>query len=227
MGLEETVGASFTFLGGRKGIIVGVMKNWHFQSTKYKIEPLAMGVTPVEWLSFIVIRIAPGNVPKAMEFIENTWNDMIPDYPFEYQFMDEDFNQMYRAEERISTLSRYFTFLALVIACLGLFGLASFTANQRTREIGIRKVMGARIRSVVLLLMREFSVLVVISCILGSMASWLLMNNWLQDFAYRTPLSWWIFILASLGALAVAILTVSYQAARAALTNQAEALRYE
>ncbi len=226
MDVEETVGTRFE-IWGMKGTVIGVMKDFHFQSTKYKIEPLLFIQTPVEWLNYAVIRIAPDDVVKAVEVIENTWEDIIPAYPFEYQFMDEDFDNMYRAEERMSTLLKYFTVLALVIACLGLFGLASFTAMQKTREIGIRKVMGARVGTVVLLLMREFSILVVISCVLGSIASWLLMNNWLQDFAYRTSLSWWIFVLASLAALIIAILTVSFQAARAALTNPADALRYE
>jgi putative ABC transport system permease protein len=135
---------------------------------------------------------------------------------------------MYRAEERLGNLLKYFTVLAIIIACLGLFGLASFTAEQRTREIGVRKVMGARVRTVMLLLSMEFTLLVLISCLLAIPAAWYVMNRvFLQNFEYRTHLVWWIFAGAAIAAMLIALLTVSYQALRAALTNPADALRYE
>ena len=142
--------------------------------------------------------------------------------------MDESLDQMYRTEERLGTLLKYFTILAIIIACLGLFGLASFTAEQRTQEIGVRKVMGARVSTVMMLLSKEFSVLVIISCLIAIPASLLVMGKvFLQNFEYRTDMAWWIFLAASMAALLIAVLTVSYQAAKAALTNPADALRYE
>jgi ABC-type antimicrobial peptide transport system permease subunit len=163
-----------------------------------------------------------------MKGIEETWKEVIPEYPFDYEFVDEDLDRMYRAEERLGKLLKYFTILAIIIACLGLFGLASFTAEQRTREIGIRKVMGSRVMSVMLLLSREFTILVLVSCILAIPAAWYVLKyGFLQNFEYRIPLVWWVFAGAAVTALGIALLTVSYQAARAALTNPAEALRYE
>jgi len=226
MNVKEPAGMRFDFMG-MKGSIIGVMKDFHYTSAKYRIEPLAIAVAPAGWMNYVIIRIAPDNVKKAITAIENIWNRIIPGYPIDYHFLDEDFDNMYRAEERMSTLLKYFTLLALIIACLGLFGLSSFTAEQKTHEIGIRKVNGAKVGSVVFLLLRESAILVLVSCILGCVASWFLMNYWLQDFAYRTSMDWWIFVLASFAALGIAILTVTFQAARAALTNPAEALRYE
>ena len=227
MGVEDPVGHRFSFWNIH-GRVVGVMRDWHYHSVRTKIEPLVLITAPVEWLSHMVVRIAPGDVPGIMKDIEKTWNEVIPDYPFDYTFVDESLDRQYRSEERLGNLLKYFTILAIIIACLGLFGLASFTAEQRTHEIGIRKVMGSRVRSVMLLLSREFTILVLASCVLAIPAAWCVLKYvFLQNFEYRTNLVWWIFAGAGLAALLIALLTVSYQAARAALTNPAEALRYE
>jgi ABC-type antimicrobial peptide transport system permease subunit len=227
MDKENAVGERFSFWG-MEGRIIGVMKDFHYHSVRSKIEPVVFLLAPADWLSWIVVRIAPGDLTKTMEDLEETWNDIMPGYPFDYNFVDESIDQMYRTEERLGNLLKYFTILAIIIACLGLFGLASFTAEQRTQEIGIRKVMGARVRTVMMLLSKEFSILVVISCLIAIPASLLVMGKvFLQNFEYRTDMAWWIFLAASLAALLIAILTVSYQAARAALTNPADALRYE
>ncbi len=228
MGKEDPVGQKFSFWD-IQGKVVGVMRDWHFHSVRTNIEPLVLIPAPVEdWLSYIVVRIAPGDVPKTMEGIEATWNKMIPDYPFEYTFVDESLDQQYRSEERLGRLLKYFTLLAILIACLGLFGLASFTAEQRTREIGIRKVMGSPVGLIIQLLSKEFAWLILISCVLAIPAAWYILRRlFLQNFQYRTDLAWWIFAGAGLAALGIALLTVSYQSIRAALTNPAEALRYE
>ena len=227
MGKENAVGERFSFWG-MEGRIIGVMKDFHYHSVRSKIEPVVFLLAPTEWFSWITVRIAPGDLEKTMRNLEKTWNEIMPGYPFDYNFVDESIDQIYRTEERLGNLLKYFTILAIIIACLGLFGLASFTAEQRTQEIGVRKVMGARVRSVMLLLSKEFSLLVIISCLIAIPASWLVMKKlFLQNFEYRTDLAWWIFLVASLAALLIAILTVSYQAARAALTNPADALRYE
>ncbi len=227
MDKENAVGERFS-IGGMEGRIIGVMKNFHYHSVRSKIEPMMFILPPTEWFSWIVVRVAPGDLTKTMGDLEETWNEIMPGYPFDYNFVDESIDQMYRTEERLGNLLKYFTILAIIIACLGLFGLASFTAEQRTQEIGIRKVMGARVRTVMMLLSKEFSILVIISCLIAIPASLLVMGKvFLQNFEYRTDMAWWIFLAASLAALLIAILTVSYQAARAALTNPADALRYE
>jgi putative ABC transport system permease protein len=227
MDKENAVGERFRFWG-MEGRIIGVMKDFNYHSVRTKIEPLVFLLAPPDWFSWIVVRVAPGDLTRTMKDLEGTWNEIMPGYPFDYQFVDESIDRMYRTEERLGNLLRYFTILAIVIACLGLFGLASFTAEQRTKEIGIRKVMGARVRTVMLLLSKEFSILVVISCLIAIPASIFVMGRvFLQNFEYRTDMAWWIFFAASLAALMIAILTVSYQSARAALTNPAQALRYE
>jgi ABC-type antimicrobial peptide transport system permease subunit len=224
---DNAVGERFS-MWGFEGRIIGVMKDFHYHSVRTKIEPLMFFLAPVDWMSWMVVRVAPGDLTKTMEHLEDTWNEVLPGYPFDYNFVDESLDRIYRTEERLGDLLKYFTILAIIIACLGLFGLASFTAEQRTQEIGVRKVMGARVSTVMLLLSREFSLLVVISCGIAIPASLLVMGRvFLQNFEYRTNMAWWIFLAASLAALLIAILTVSYQAARAALTNPANALRYE
>jgi len=224
---ENAVGERFQ-MWGLQGRIVGVMKDFHYHSVRTKIEPLMFMLGFNEYLSWIVVRVAPGDLTKTMKDLEKTWVEIMPGYPFDYNFVDESLDQMYRTEERLGTLLKYFTILAIIIACLGLFGLASFTAEQRTQEIGVRKVMGARVSTVMMLLSKEFSLLVIISCLIAIPASLLVMGKvFLQNFEYRTDMAWWIFLAASLAALLIAVLTVSYQAARAALTNPADALRYE
>ena len=222
---EPVVGERFTF-GDRKGVIVGVMKNFHYQSVRNKIEPLAIMVSP-DNINYMLIRIPHEGISSSVKFIEATWNRVVPDYPFEYRFMDERFDRMYRAEARIGTLLKYFAILAVFIACLGLFGLASFTAEQRTKEIGIRKVLGASVSQITMLLGREFFLLVLLANAIAWPAAYFLMKNWLQDFAYRTGLGLFIFLAAMAAALAVAIISVSFQAIRAASASPAEALKYE
>ncbi|KPK85050.1 MAG: hypothetical protein AMS27_08420 [Bacteroides sp. SM23_62_1] len=226
MGTDDPVGQRFDF-AGRKGTIAGVMKNFHYQSARNKIEPLAIHCRKGEELSALVVKLAPGDITKVMKELENTWHEILPPYPFDYIFLDQDYDRMYRAEERMGNIIKYFTILGIIIACLGLFGLASFTAERRTKEIGIRKVVGATVSTVIRLLSREFTFLVVFSCMIAVPAAYFLMNKLLQEFAFHTNLSWWIFVLACLAALLIANLTVSFQAIRAALTNPAEALRYE
>jgi putative ABC transport system permease protein len=228
MNVEDPTGMRLDFLGV-KGRILGLAKNFHFKSVREKIEPMALVLGPLMYLDWGIVRIAQGDMARTMKGLENTWNEVIPGgYPFEYGFVDEEVDRMYRSEERLGKLLKYFTILAIIIACLGLFGLASFMTEQRTREIGIRKVMGARGSTIIFLLLKEFSLLVIIACILACPGAWYIMKIFfLQNFEYRTNMAWWIFLVSSGFALLISILTVSYQAARAALTNPAESLRYE
>ena len=166
-------------------------------------------------------------MPKTIGYIEEVWNKFAPGYDFNYRFMDEALDDLYRAEQRTGTIFRYFSFLAILISCLGLFGLASFMAEQRTKEIGIRKVLGATVSNIVLLLSKDFTKWVLVANFVAWPVAYYAMHRWLQGFAYRTPVSWWTFLLAGLLALLIAIFTVSFQAIKAALTNPAETIKYE
>jgi putative ABC transport system permease protein len=190
------------------------------------VEPLVLQLIP-EGIKHILIRFRPGNIPAALKFIKETWEDLIPSYPFEYRFLDEDFHRSYRNIERTGVLLSSFTILAAVIACLGLFGLASFMVEQRTREIGIRKVLGSSAANVVVLLTREFFQCIWLANIFAWPLAYISMNHWLQTFAYRTRIGPDIFIFAGLLAFGCAILAVAYQALRAARANPVESLRCE
>ena len=172
-----------------------------------------------------MVRVSPQNLPATIGFVENKWKAFDPKHPMEYFFLDENFNKQYRAEEKMLTAFGYFAALTILIACLGLYGLASFTAEQRTKEIGIRKVLGSSVSEIMLLLSKDFAMLVVISVILATPLAWYGMHHWLQNFAYRTEIHWWIFALAGLAALVIAMLTVSFQARKAARLNPIRALR--
>jgi putative ABC transport system permease protein len=226
MGTDDPVGQRFDF-ANRKGTIVGVMKNFHYHSARNKIEPLAIHCRKGEELSALVVKLGPGDITKSMDELEKTWHEILPIYPFDYIFLDQDYDQMYRTEERMGNIIKYFTILGIIIACLGLFGLASFTAERKTQEIGVRKVVGASVSAIISLLSKEFTYLVVFSCIIAVPVAYFVMKMFLNEFAFHTNLNWWIFALACLAALIIANLTVSFQATRAALTNPAEALRYE
>jgi len=225
MGLERAVGKRFA-LGDGEGIIIGVVKNFHFDSLKRAVEPLAVMLRP-ENISHILIRLPAGDVPAALAHIEKIWKQEIPDYPFEFRFLNEDFDLLYRSEERMGEILKYFASLAVFIACLGLLGLASFAAEQRTKEIGIRKVLGATCSQIGYLIYREFMLLLLISNVIAWPAAYLIMRGWLQDFAYRTGISPLIFLLAALAAVLCASITVGFQAFKASITDPVHALRYE
>ncbi|MFH1942148.1 MAG: ABC transporter permease [bacterium] len=225
MGVASAVDNRFRFQG-TEGTIVGVMKNFHFQSVRYEIEPLAIYCRP-QWMNYLTIRLAPGDMQESLDVVKSIWESTVPNYPFEYRFLDQDFDRMYRGEVRLGSLLQTFTILAIVVACLGLFGLASFTAEQRTKEIGIRKVLGASVPGVMVLLAKEFVKWVCIANAIAWPIAYFILRSWLQDYAYRAPLSWWVFAGSGILALVVALLTVSYQSVRAALANPVDSLRYE
>jgi putative ABC transport system permease protein len=225
MGVDSGVGEKFTF-GGQTGMIVGVVKDFHFLSLRKKIEPLVLLLRP-EYVYYLMIRIRPENVAATLEDIESTWSRVVPGFPFDYQFINEESDAMYRAEERMGSVLMYFSVLAVFVACLGLFGLASFAAVQRTREIGIRKVLGASIPGIAFLLCREFTWLVLLANLFAWPIIYFAMRNWLTNFAYRTTIGWELFFFAGVSALIIALLTVSYQAIKAALSDPARALKYE
>jgi putative ABC transport system permease protein len=206
--------------------IIGVAKDFHIESLHREIKPLVMSIVPREFAN-VVARIRPENIPATIAFLQEKWPALEPGHPFRYFFLDEDFGRLFQTEERQSKIFGGFTMLAILIACLGLFGLASFIAEQRTKEIGVRKVLGASVQQVILLLSKDFTRLVAIAFVIAAPVAYFATNKWLQDFAYRTDLSPAIFVLAGVLALLIAWLTVSYQALKAALANPVDSLRYE
>ncbi len=225
IGEGSAIGKRMNFVGA-EGHIVGVMKNYHYSRVSSRIEPLAL-IAYTENVRNIILKISPDDIPGTMDNIETAWSSVIPNYPFEYKFLDEDFDRMYRSEERMFNILKYFAIMAIIIACLGLFGLASFTAEMRTKEIGIRKVLGATETNLTILLCKEFAFLVLLANIIAIPVAYYLLGGWLEDFAYRISLEWSYFLIAALTALLIAVLTVSYQAIKAALANPIKSLRYE
>ena len=226
MGVEDAVGKSFTFMG-LQGRIVGVMKNFHFKGADQPIEPVAFALTDPAFLSYILIRLAPGNTPGALKTVEKVWNKTIPEYPFDYFFIDEDYDNLFRSQTRLTDLLRYFTILAVIIACLGLYGLSAYSAERRTNEIGIRKVMGASTPAILYSMVREFLILVLISLIIAIPAGWIIVANLLKQFASRIEMSISVFIIIATGTLIIAMATVIFQAVKASLINPALALKFE
>jgi len=224
MGMESPIGKRFRWRN--EGPIIGVIKDFHYKSLHTEIEPLILVAEPGRFF-YACIRINAANVPATIRFMENTWKKIVPGFPFEYSFLDERLDNLYRAEQRMGNVFKYFTLLGMFIACLGLFGMASFTAEQRTKEIGIRKILGASVSSVVSLLSKEFTKLVLISNIIAWPIAYFVMNRWLQSFAYRTKIGISEFLLSAVLALVIAFVTVSYQSIKAALTNPADALHFE
>ena len=206
--------------------VVGVLKDFHFESLHAPVSPMAFEVRPSStWL--LVVRMRGDRIPETLDFLKGKWAAQFPDWPFDYWFVDQSFDRAYRAEERTGRVAGGAALLTIFVACLGLFGLASFTAEQRTKEIGIRKVLGASVPGIVALLSKEVSWLVIGANAVAWPVAYLAMDRWLQEFAYRIDPGVEIFALGGLLALAIAWLTVGWQAVRAALTNPVEALRYE
>jgi ABC-type lipoprotein release transport system permease subunit len=202
------------------------MKNYHYKPVQFPLEPMAVIVAP-EAVRFAVARLAGGDVPAALEQVEKAWNAVNPRLPFEYRFFDDDFDASYRQYEQMGAILVWFAGLAVFVACLGLFGLASFLAEQRRKEIGVRKVLGASSAQVVGLLSKEFAKWVLLANLLAWPAAYFAVRSWLRDFPYRTDIPAAPFALAGAAALLIALLTVSGQALKASRTNPAEALKYE
>jgi putative ABC transport system permease protein len=222
---QEAVGRKFR-QWGREGKIIGVAKDFHIQSLQTEIKPLSMRIEP-DGCHLVAASIAGNNVPGTIAAIENKWKTIIPNRPFSYFFLDEYFDRQYRGEMRFGNLFLYFAILAIFISCLGLLGLASYSTFQRTREIGIRKVMGASVSGIVHLLSKEFLTLLLVAFVIASPVAWWVMHNWLQDFSYRIGISWWMFLLSGTIAFLIAVFTVSYQAVKAAVANPVKSLRTE
>lgn len=205
--------------------VIGVVRDYHFTSLHDAIEPLI--IAPRLWASAIAVKASGDRIPAIIAAAETAWNAQAPEFPFDYQFLDERLDRLYQSEEQQGRLFAFFAGIAIFIACLGMFGLASFAAATRTKEVGIRKVLGASVSSIVGLLSRDFIKLVILAMLIASPIVWYFMDGWLQNFAYRIDLRWWVFVVAGLGAMLIALISVGYQSIRAAVANPVESLKNE
>jgi putative ABC transport system permease protein len=205
--------------------IVGVIQDFHYESLKQQVGPLCLFHS--QFPAMVSFRVEPAAMKPFLAKSEKMWKQLAPSNPFSFQFLDEAFSEIYESEQRVGQIALLFAVLAIVIASLGLFGLATFMAEQRMKEIGIRKVLGASVQRIVKLITAEFVRLVCISFVIAAPVAWWSMNKWLNDFAYRIHISWWMFVLSALLALMIALITVSIQAIRAAVINPVRSLKTE
>ena len=225
-GMEDPVGKKF-ILWDKPGPIVGVVKDYHFKSLHARIEPLVLRMFHKTWNRYVIIRVKSDGITGTLKAIEGAYKEYRPGYPFEFQFLDEALNDLYASEMQTGRVFRYFMFLAIFISCLGLFGLASFMAEQRTKEIGIRKVLGASVPGIFVMLLKDFVKWVILASAISWPLAYFVMDRWLRNFAYRTDVALWVFLVSGILGLAVAVATVSYQSLRASVANPADSLRYE
>src|SRR5438876_5560567 len=223
---QNAIGKDFRY-GRRKGHVIGVIKDFHFESMHQSIVPLVLEIFPQPYFNNLSIKFSGNNLTASLSFLERTWKKFLPEIPYQYTFLDENFDKLYQVEQRQANIFTIFACIAIFIACLGLFGLSAFAISQRIKEIGIRKVLGASVSTIVALLSTDFLKLVVISAIIAFPVAWYFMRNWLQDFAYRIKIPWWIFIAAGITAAFIALITISFQAIKAAIANPVKSLRTE
>jgi hypothetical protein len=223
---KDPIGKPLT-LFGKSGHIIGVLKDFHFMSLHDPIRPLIARMDPGNTYGLALVRVEAGRTPQALDGLEKITKTLNPKFLFTYSFSEEEYQQLYTNEQIVSRLANVFAALAIFISCMGLLGLTMFTAEQRAKELSIRKVLGASAGSLFTLLSREFVALVLVAVVIASPIAWLSMDRWLQDYAYRTPIEWWIFCLAGIAAILIALVTVSFQAVKAALTNHMKSLRSE
>jgi putative ABC transport system permease protein len=222
---EEALNEQIFFWGDTFNII-GVLKDYHQESLKKDFEPLIFRLTP-DARNFYSVKVKTSNMQDVIQKAESAWDLAFRGNPFEYFFLDDYYNEQYKADQQFGKVFSLFSLLAIFIACLGLFGLSSYTVVQRTKEIGIRKVLGATVHQVILLLCKDYIFLIIIAVGISVPISWYVMNNWLNDFAYRISLDWWIFALPSLVVIFIALMTITSHTFKAASTNPATSLRYE
>ncbi len=223
---KDAIGKKIEWAYDKRGQVIGVVKDFNYASLRSNIAPLLIHIFPM-WYSTITMRLKSDNLAQTMNDIERVWKSVATESPFTYAFADEDFNSLYRSEQNMRSILSAFTFLSVLVACLGLFGLASFTIRQRFREIGIRKVLGSSVSGIVRLLSGDFLKLVAISVVIATPVAWYAIHTWLEDFAYRTEIGWGMFIAAGVAALLVAFATVCFQAVKAATANPIKSLRTE
>jgi putative ABC transport system permease protein len=210
----------------KQGQVIGVVKDFHYSSLYDKVETTVIQIFPDAYWK-VAVKIKTANIVNTIDHVQNVWNRFSADYPIEYRFLDESFEQMYKSEDKLKSLLWIFAAITVFVACLGLFGLAAYAAERRKKEIGIRKVLGASVEGIVLLLSKEFVKLVVVALLIASPLAWYAMKGWLEDFAYRIELEWWIFAIAGVLAIVIALFTISFQSVKAALMNPVKSIRSE
>ncbi|MGN6194199.1 MAG: ABC transporter permease [Ginsengibacter sp.] len=227
---EQAVGKDFKY-GQFTGHIVGVVKDFHFESLHQAITPLVFVLPPPgknqTFYNYISMKLSGNNINSTLNTIKNTWQKFVPDLPYQYTFFDENFSKLYESEQRQEAIFTTFACIAIFIACLGLLGLSAFAISQRVKEIGVRKVLGANTTTIVSLLSKDFLKLVLIAAVIAFPVAWYVMHSWLQDFAYRISIQWWVFIIAAVAAALIALITVGMQAIKAAMANPVKSLRSE
>ncbi|HET6999844.1 MAG TPA: FtsX-like permease family protein [Puia sp.] len=226
MGMKDPIG-KWVSAWNKKGHIIGVIKDYHTQSLREPIKPVMIDVKEYEYFGVIIIRSQPGKIKEAIASLSKVYKEINPNYAFAFQFVDEEYKKLYNSEQVISKLSTLFAGFAIIISCLGLLGLAMFAAEQRIKEIGIRKVLGASIGNLVSLFSQEFIKLVFIAFLIAAPIAWIYMNHWLKDFAYKVDVSWWVFLLAGAISIFIALATISHEAIKAAVANPVKSLRTE
>ena len=224
--LGKVIGTFVSNEGDIQGYrIVGIVKDFHYQTLKSKIGPLAMQLGNSSRL--LNLKVNTRDYSGLIDKLEASWMELAPNQPFETSFLDDRFNRMYDAEQRLGKIFGVFATITIVVACLGLFGLAAFTAENRIKEVGIRKVLGANVGQIVYLLSKDMGKLVLVALVIGAPLAWYAMNSWLQGFEYRTSVGWTVFAMTALGSLFIAIITMSYQSLKAAVSNPVKSLRAE
>jgi hypothetical protein len=226
MGIKDPIG-KWISAWQKKGHIIAILKDYHTNSLHLPMQPLIVDVKENLDFGVVIARTEPGKTKEALESLAKVYAEVNPNYPFAYQFVDQEYQKLYRNEQVMTTLTNAFAIVAILISCLGLLGLAMFAAQQRVKEIGIRKVLGATVVNIINLLSQDFLKLVFVSFIIGAPIAWYFTHQWLQTFAFQIDLSWWIFAVAGLSALLVALLTISVQAIQSAVANPVESLKVE
>lgn len=226
IGKDDIPGMKISF-SGVTGPVVGVIKDFHFLSLRTQIPPLVLILFPENQMRYLMIRLRPGDRGPMIEKLRSTWNAVMTGYPFDYSFIEDDYDQVYQNENRNGKLMSYFTVIAIIIACLGLIGLSGYMAEKRTREIAVRKTFGSSNGKIVLSMINQFTRLVLIGIVIAIPLSWFYLDNWLKDYAYRSTITWWVFAIPAVLALVLASLMVAYQAYKASKTNPAVSLRHQ
>jgi len=221
IGWKEPIGKTFN-----DGLVIGILKNFHYKSLYEPVKPLFISVNP-DNINFLSIRINSKNVTASLDYMQKSWIEIFPQSPFEYFFFDNHLDKLYKSEIKLVSIFNWFSGLAIMISCLGLIGLTSISVVKKNKEIGIRKVLGASVEGVVFMITKEFILIVIAANVVAWPITYYVMNKWLEDFAYRIEISWWMFVLSGGIALAIAIATVSMQAIKAAVANPVDSLRNE
>jgi putative ABC transport system permease protein len=224
--LEDPIGKRI-FVQGQEWTVIGVTKDFNYESLHWKIDPLVFAFYENRGLDYFSVKVRPTDIPKTLASIEEKWNTFSPEFPFQSGFLDERMDKIYQAEKRMGKSFNVFTLLALIIACLGLFGLASFLLEQKRKEIGIRKILGAKFQNIIVMLSKEYLRCLALAAMIAWPIGYLVMKSWLQNFVYKAAIGFGIFLLSSLIAFVFALITVSYKSMKAAVSNPADSLRYE